>query len=67
MAFDRDSFIDIIRLQTPSGLIPSEIPAHYWHFCWVMRRKAMGNKAQAVDWRSAVARSKPIRLPYSGA
>lgn len=65
MSFDRESFIDIVRLSQSTGKVPKEIPAHYWRFCWSLRRKAMGNKVPNVDIWSNLTRSKPIRLGYN--
>ena len=67
MSYETESFVDIVRLTTQSGKVPKEIPAHYWRFCWAMRRAAMGNKTPSVDWRNVARRDKPICLPYIGA
>ena len=64
MGYQTDAFIDIIRLSARTGMVPALIPDHYWHHCWAMRRKAMGNQIPSVGWRDAATRSKPIHLEY---
>jgi len=63
-SYEVTAFTDIVKLCV-NGTVPAEIPAHYWRFCWCMRRKAMGNKAPNVDLNSNFTRSKPIRLGYT--
>lgn len=62
MGYETESFTDIMRLTARTGKVPPEIPAHYWRFCWALRRKAMGNKVPAVSWRDAAIRSTVIHL-----
>jgi hypothetical protein len=63
MRYQTNAFADILRLTTPDGRVPKEIPEHYWQFCWAMRRRAMGNPVPSVGARDVATRSKPIKLP----
>lgn len=62
--FAQTVFTDVVRLQTPAGRIPADIPAHYWRFAWSIHREHRGNKVPQVDCWSAMRRAKPICLPY---
>ena len=64
MSYETESFIDIARLTTKTGKVPSEIPAHYWHFCFALRRNAKGNKVPSLGWQGASLRSSVIKLPF---
>lgn len=62
--YETTAFIDIMKLCV-NGKVPKEIPAHYWRFCWSLRRNSMGNKVPNVDLQSIFTRSKPIKLWYT--
>ena len=65
MSYETEAFLDIIRISTPYGKIPDSIPAHYWRYCWALRRAAMGNKVPSVGWESNATLAKPIKLPFT--
>jgi hypothetical protein len=63
MGYETESFLDIIIL-SKSGKVPDEIPAHYWKFCYSLRRKAKGLKVPAIGWQDAARLTPVICLPY---